>query len=419
MVNSVRMQSFSNTLVINKQRLSSEGYGSLYLTVLIHRQKRNFPLKLKWPADKIDFKAEKLLPRFKKDPDVKDYNLFIAMEKARHTEIQKMYRIKNEELTMEKFMREVQIYNTKECFLTFMDYERNRRYLRKEIEKKTFENARSCRLAIERYDPTALFKNINLKWMQGFKAFLERNPYHTDKQGKVYYYKVASIWRHIATAKAYLKLASLEPMIFVDEIAIDFPNPKPATDTTYLNRRELRNLIDLLNDSETDDNLTDRQERVLKAFIFTCFTSLRISDVYQANADWEIEDGFIQFIPHKNRKHQKEIKIPLLPMAKQFINTETSGSSGFYFNLPNQVQYNETLKELAEKAGIKKVITSHVGRHTFGYLYMIMEGNVYGLQQLMGHTKIETTERYAHIDDDYKQRSAMKIQAGFEDLLQF
>jgi len=413
MINTAVMQSFSNTLVINKQRISADGYGSLYFMVIISRQKKNIPLKLKWPADRIDFKAEKLLPRFKKDPDVVDYNLFIQIEKARYTEIQKMYRIKNEELTMEKFIREVSVFDTKECFLTYIDYERNRRYVRKEIEKKTFENARSCRLAIEKYDSTALFKNINLKWMQGFKAFLQREPYHTDKKGKVYYYKTGTIWRHIATAKAYLQLASQEPMIFVDDVAIGFPNPKPDIDTTYLNRVELKNLYLLLDDSLTDDHLTDRQERVLKAFLFTCFTSLRISDVYKANAKWEVDNGFIQFIPHKNRKYQREIKVPLLPMARQFIN-----STGFYFTLPNQVQYNETLKELAEKAGITKNLTSHVGRHTFGFLYMTTEGNLYGLQVLMGHRKIDTTSRYAHIDDDYKKSSTMKIQADFEDVIQ-
>jgi len=413
MINPERVQSFSSKLIINTQRVSKDGYGSLYISVIINRKKRNFPLKLKWPEDKIDFLAEKLLPRFKKDPDVVDFNLFIQIEKARHTEIQKTYRLKKEELTLEKFTREVKVFETKECFITFMEYERNRRYKRKEIEKKTFENANSCKLAIMRYDPFSLFKDINLKWMQGFKAFLESTAYHVDKKGNIYYYKSGTIWRHIATAKAYLVLASQEPMIYVDESAIQFPNPKPDTDTTYLNKLELRSLILLLDESLTDDELTERQRRVLKAFLFTCFTSLRISDVYKANSQWEIEDGFIQFIPHKNRKRQEEIKIPLLPMARSFIN-----NTGFYFDLPNQVQYNETLKELAEKAGIKKNVTAHVGRHTFGYLYMTGEGNVYGLQELMGHSKIETTERYAHIDDDYKKSSTMKIQNGFEDLIE-
>lgn len=407
MINKRQVQSFSNKLIINAQRISKDGSGSLYLCVIIHRQKKNFPLHIKWPADKIDFKTDKLLPRFKKDPLVTDYNLFIQMEQARHTEIQVMYRLRNEELTIEKFTTEVLVFDTKQCFLTYLEYERNRRFKRKEIELKTFENANSCKLAIMRYDATALFKNINIKWMQGFKSFLETEPYAILKDGTRKYYKIGAIWRHIATTKSYLMRASHEPMICVDQPAVNFKNPKPKTATTYLTKPELRKLIILL-----DEDLRDIEFRVLQAFLFTCFTSLRISDVYRASADWQIEDGFIEFIPHKNRRLQRQIKIPLLPMAKKLISDQ-----GFYFKLPNQSQYNETLKVLAAKAGINKNVTSHVGRHTFGFLYMVEVENIYGLQQLMGHSKLETTERYAHLDDDYKITSTIKIQNGFEDLM--
>src|SRR5690606_26350749 len=131
-------------------------------------------------------------------------------------------------------------------------------------------------------------------------------------------------------------------------------------------------------------DLTDRQLRILRAFLFTCFTSLRISDVYSANSDWEVQDNFLEFIPFKNRKRGKIIKIPILPIAKRFVKK----GNGLYFDLPNSVQYNETLKELADKAQINKNITSHVGRHTFGYLYMVNVGNIYGLQQILGHAKL-------------------------------
>lgn len=60
---------------------------------------------MSWPADKIDYLAEVLLKRSKRDLDVDDYNLIIACEKAKYTEIQKVYRLRKEELTMEKLKK--------------------------------------------------------------------------------------------------------------------------------------------------------------------------------------------------------------------------------------------------------------------------------------------------------------------------
>ena len=383
-------------LYYNKSRIKKNGYASLYLRVIIAREKKDFPLELEWPVEKINLEKQILLPRQKPDYDVADYNLLIEVEKARHTEIHRTYRLRNEELTIEKLSREIKIFSSNECFTTYIEQERNRRYRRKEIEQKTWQNAHATKLSLLAYDPLCLFKNINVKWLNGFKTFLQA-------QG----YKPGTIWAKIACTKAYLRLASKEPMLYVDADVLDYGNPKPAVKTVYLNEEELRRLIILI-----DGDLTDVQYRVLKAFLFTCFTSLRISDLYNANTQWEVQEGFLDFLPHKNRKKGKWLRIPLIPIARQFIK-----ETGNFFKLPNQAEYNETLKELADKAQINKNLTSHVGRHTFGYLYMTQTQNIYGLQQLLGHSKIETTERYAHIDDEYKMNSAQKIQSGFTDLM--
>jgi len=47
---------------------------------------------------------------------------------------------------------------------------------------------------------------------------------------------------------------------------------------------------------------------------------------------------------------------------------------------------------------------------------MTTVGNLYGLKEILGHSKIETTERYAHLDDEYQLEQTMLIQQGFEGL---
>ena len=58
---------------------------------------------------------------------------------------------------------------------------------------------------------------------------------------------------------------------------------------------------------------------------------------------------------------------------------------------------NLNLKDIAKACGIKKNLTHHVARHTFATHLIMRDVNVRKVQELLGHTKIETTMKYVHI----------------------
>src|SRR5690606_8959183 len=104
-------------------------------------------------------------------------------------------------------------------------------------------------------------------------------------------------------------------------------------------------------------------------------TSLRVSDLYRAGSDWMVSDNLLVFTQHKNRNRKpKIVRVPLNTIAKSLVDDARQK----FFELPTEQEYNRTLKELAAKADIRKNLTSHVGRHTFGYLYMTAVGNILG-----------------------------------------
>lgn len=365
------MHSINSNLWINKRRISSNGEASLYLQVVIEGKHKEFPLKLKWPVDKIDLAKGVLQPRMKNDPDCQDYNLMIRMEQGKHTEILRTYRIKNIQIDIRQFAKENRVYSQMQSFTSYMYREMESRLKRKEIVKRTWQNHNSVNALMIEFESFWNFKNIDAAWMKRFKQHLQAKNY-----------KPGNIWTTMKTVKAYLQLAALEPMIYVDPAAANFPNPEPKWVTNYLDKQEVRKLLDLYK----GDKLSIGQRQILRAFLFTCYTSLRVSDLYRANAKWKINDDFLHFLPKKNERRGKWLSVPLIPLAKTFV----LNTLGTFFELPSEQQYNIELKEIAELAGINKNITSHFGRHTYGYLYMTTAGNIASLREILGHSKLET-----------------------------
>src|SRR5690606_1297093 len=309
--------------------------------------------------------------------------------------IAKIYRLSGRTLSIKELKREIIFSDSNTSVIGYFQLRRKELYRIRQISLQTWKNYGTTIGRIEEFQYDVRFDQMNKKWMDRFKSYLKKegNSHNT-------------VWTRIKDVKALLKVANEEATIYVDPSAIEYENRYIDTPITFLNREEINSLLVLFR----SNTLIDQDQNILKAFLFSCFTSLRISDIYEADKSWMLSENFLLYTMAKNRQRKpKTIKIPIAPIAKEFISTTFNQ----FFQLPTQQEYNRTLKEIATISGIAKKISSHVGRHTFGYLFMTSVGDIFALKEIMGHSKIETTQRYAHLDEEYKLEQVVKVMQGF------
>jgi len=201
------------------------------------------------------------------------------------------------------------------------------------------------------------------------------------------------------TQACYLKLLKIVLKQAVkDEITQDNPfdrisrELKPKTISTEI---PFLTIDDVKKIRSTETPFDD----VKKAFLFSCYTGLRFSDV--KGLTW----GCIREINNETMLiyiQQKTKKQEYLPLAKPAIEllSEKSRTKGndLVFNLPLNNRTNDKLKRIAKLAGINdKKVTFHVGRHTAATMLLSMGERIEVVSKILGHSDITITQIYAKV----------------------
>lgn len=148
-----------------------------------------------------------------------------------------------------------------------------------------------------------------------------------------------------------------------------------------------------------------KYEVVKRAFLFSCFCGLRLSDIQTLT--WQnirpVVDGRM-LVRVIQRKTKEPVDIPLSANAIAQL-PKIDKKEGRVFDLPMVWVIEKYLDEWAKAAGIDKHVTYHVSRHTHATMLLTYGADIYTVSKLLGHTRVQTTEIYAKIIDEKKQKA--------------
>jgi integrase len=229
-----------------------------------------------------------------------------------------------------------------------------------------------------------IFKDIDLKFCEKFKTFLlKRVSVNTTA---TYY----SLFKAMLNYAVKYDIINKNPARFVS-------TPKKQIDREFLVFDEIK----LLKSTESVFS------HISNAFLFSCFTGLRISDV--RSLKWSnISSSTLSFTQQKTGIIQR---IKISKSAIQILDQQRSiTSKSAVFEIPkSDSNVNKHLREWVKRAGITKHITFHCSRHTFATLCLTSDIDLYTVSKLLGHTDIKNTQIYAKLIDKKKDEAIDKL----------
>ena len=161
-----------------------------------------------------------------------------------------------------------------------------------------------------------------------------------------------------------------------------------------------------------------RLAQVRDIFCFCCLTGLAFTDVQQLKAEHLVADIHGKIWIRKARQKTKNMcNIPLLDEAQKIIDRYRDHpycqTHGVLLPVCSNQKMNSYLKELADICGIRKNLSTHCARHTYGTMLITAGVDLYTASKMMGHADVRPTQIYAKIIDKKKEEAVSLIDKAF------
>jgi site-specific recombinase XerD len=245
------------------------------------------------------------------------------------------------------------------------------------------------------------FSQINLSKAEEIRRFMLTAPCGGNKKGTVSHNTAATYY---SIFKAGLKQAFIDGYLTVDISAKIKGIQDQESRREHLSVDELN----ILAETPCDRPILKR------AALFSALTGVRHCDIQKLK--WK-EIQVVGEQVRLNFTQQKTKGVEYMPISEQAY--ELCGEPGkpeqFVFeDLPDPSWISGPLKRWIKSAGITRNITFHCFRHTYATLQLAGGTDIYTVSKMLGHTNVKTTQIYAKVVDEKKQKATKAIKINIK-----
>lgn len=250
------------------------------------------------------------------------------------------------------------------------------------------------------------FKDVTPEWIQGYREYLDKRAiarFHDERSKLQRPLSKNSCKTYFSKLKACLKKA-LEDRIIAYNPILGVEGFKEIERTRmYLTLEELQRLV----------SVDFPYPAVKKAFLFSCLTGLRRSDIKKLTWGEVRKEGNYTRLFFKQKKTGGIEYLDLNQQAVELMGERGKPEDLVFEDFMSTGSTNDVLKIWMQMAGIDKKITFHCARHTFAILMLDIGTDIYTVSKLLGHRDLSTTQIYAKVLDKNKQAAVSRIPSIF------
>jgi len=365
--------------------LDKLGRGCVNLTVHLDKKKMVFNTGVKVKPVDWDEKTERVRAS---NSEHNDLNLIINTGKAKLNNIFVKYRLQDKVLTFEilkdEFERPTQGFDYLEWMQKAIEERRG------VVTDSTIKQFRAHMEKMRDFQEHVSFSELSEEFFAKFHRYLKVNLKN----------QANTQWNTLKTHRTFINIAKRKGIMTTNPLD-HMPVKRAQTDRVYLDEKELLSLVTLYRTKRLSENY----QNVLRHFLFSCFTGLRISDIQRVRME-DIISNLLMVVPLKTQNSSgKTIRIPLSKTALELIKDESPYRvKGLIFSTYSEPRMRLYLREVVLHAKIHKHVSFHSGRHTFATLFLKKTNNLAALQKLLGHSNISMTMVYAHLASEDLER---------------
>jgi integrase/recombinase XerC len=248
---------------------------------------------------------------------------------------------------------------------------------------------------------------------QGLKTLLDLSQRLEARHLRMYLaglyesHERSSLCRRLSAIRSFLRHARNQGWIERD-IGVLVPTPKMKRSLPrFLPVEEAVELVQAPDPS----SLLGQRDRALLEILYGC--GLRVSEAVGLNVgDVDLEEGWVKVLG----KGSKERTVPFGPPAREAVkaylfNRETAPTTPLFMNFKGTRLTSRSVARILAKHLVRiaasKSLSPHGLRHSFATHLLAAGADLRTIQELLGHARLSTTQRYTHVDlgtliDEYR-----------------
>ncbi len=175
----------------------------------------------------------------------------------------------------------------------------------------------------------------------------------------------------------------------------------------FLSYEELRQIIE----SIPDDTILDIRNKLIVKLLY--LSGIRVSELINIKlSDINKNEATIRILGKGNKERIVYYKDYLNDLIDKYLNLREYDSEYLILNNKGEKITARGIQKIIDKVVMASCIQNHVSPHTFRHTFatqLINNGaDIKSVQELLGHSSLNTTQVYTHITSDYLKSEYLK-----------